>query len=62
MLKTTREGRIPGELPLADGPGPAGSHSRSLQDRVRLIVCIVLTATAAALLAGTLAILVAAVL
>ncbi|MEX2552262.1 MAG: hypothetical protein WD627_04605 [Actinomycetota bacterium] len=61
MLKTTREGRIPDGLPLADGPALAGSHGRSLQDRVSLIVCIVLMATAVAILAGTLAILVAAV-
>jgi hypothetical protein len=61
MLKTTRVGRISGGLPLADGPALAGSHSRSLRDRVSLIVCIVLMATAVAILAGTLAILVAAV-
>lgn len=61
MLKTKRDGRIPDGLPLADVPVLAASHSRSLQDRVSLIVCLVLTATAVAILAWTLATLVSAV-
>ena len=61
MFKKTWEGRIPGPLPRSDVPVLAGSHRRILQDRLTLMLCIVLTATAVAILAGTLAILVSAI-